>query len=98
MRGGPEVGLKITHGPTPDPATGEINLERTHWWMVWINGKESGEPTIAPPTRMFIGREIEQTEYDFLVADRAWAAKYSPQAPEATPDKKIDIRKLPLPF
>lgn len=40
------------------------------------------------------GRPIAPHEYEFLVADRAWARRYSRHEPEARPWDRVNMRKL----
>jgi len=99
-RGGVEVGLKITHGPTPDPETGEP-LDRSWWWQLWVNGEEIGEPSTVQPDEIkpggrYTGREITEADYEFLVAHREWAAKHAPDRPEAHPRAPVDFNTMPL--
>jgi hypothetical protein len=96
VRGGVEVALKIVHEPTRDPLTGEA-LDRSWYWSVYVSGELYGEPTIHVPTRLYIGRAIDQAEYDFLVADRKWAADYAPSTPEAQPTQRASLESIPIP-
>lgn len=96
IRGGVEVALKVTHEPTRDPESGE-SLDRSFYWSVYASGKLVGEPTIHVPTRLYIGRAIDQAEYDFLVADRNWAAEYAPETPEAQPTQRLSLASIPIP-
>jgi len=93
VRRGPEVALQVQHQPTPDPTTGEINWERPHIWTYTLGGKIVHEDMARCP-RIWIGREIDQAEYDFLLADRHWAAENAPHTPEAQPDQAGDLRKM----
>lgn len=92
VKNGTEAALRLTYEPAPDPATGEINLDRSHWWRVFINGREVGDPSLQPPTTLYIGRPVEQWEYDFILADHAWAQQNDPHSPEADPYRGKDLR------
>lgn len=97
VKGGVDVALKITHQPTPDPVTGEINWERPYVWTYIVNGQIAYED-MTPNPKLYIGREIQESEYRWLLADRAYAAQYAKHLPEAMPDKPVDIRSLPPVF
>lgn len=93
IKGGPEVGLRILHEATRDPETGET-LDRSFYYRTVLNGHEFGEPSIQPPAKLWIGREISETEYRYLLEDRRWAAEHAPHLPEAQPDKRADLRTM----
>jgi hypothetical protein len=44
------------------------------------------------------GRDIDEAEYRFLIADRAWARQHAPNRPEANPTTRVDPLTAPLPF
>lgn len=54
----------------------------------------------VPPSRVWEmrGRVITEAEYRFLIADRKWAAEYSPNDPAAQPDQPVDWLQAKLPF
>ena len=91
----PEVGAAIIrrlHRP-PDPASptnvqGECNV---------LEGYLNGRLTLLAVVwlRTFQGRPIDESEYRFLVADRAWARAYRPRLPEANPYERVDLRTAP---
>lgn len=96
VKGAPEVALRITHEPTPCPETGEP-MDRSPVWTYIVNGKTEYQDMPENP-KLYIGREIDQAEYDYLLADRQWAANYAPHLPEAQPTVKADPRTLPPSF
>jgi len=96
VKGGPEVGCLVEHGPSCDPVTGET-LDRSWMHRVTINGDlVHCSPDVYH--RMLIGRPITRAEYDWLIADRAWAAQFAPGLPEARPRQRVNIDALPIPF
>lgn len=93
IKNGPEVPMKITYAPPNDPETGET-LDRSWYWRTVLNGKEYGEPSIQPPAKLWIGREISDAEYRFMLEDRRWAQQNAPHLPEANPTQRPDPRKM----
>jgi hypothetical protein len=92
VKGGPEVGCRVTHGPVIDPVTGET-MDRGLRWHVEIDGKtEHYGP--APHARLLLGRPITRSEYEFLIADRAWAREHAPHQPEARPREAVNLRTV----
>lgn len=56
-----------------------------------------GKP--APLDRVYAwGEEIDEAEYDYLIADRAHARRHRPESPEANPGRPVDFDTLPPPF
>lgn len=100
-KGAVEVAARITYEPLRDPETGE-KLDRSYYFAAEINGEPDPDPQPEPNDRVWrvyeFGRRIERAEYDFLLADRAWAAEHAPELPEADPTKPIDLLKTPVPF
>lgn len=93
IKGGAEVPLRIIHAPPNDPETDEP-LDRSWYWRTIVNGQEYGEPSIQPPAKLWIGREISETEYRYMLEDRRWAATHAPHLPEAQPEKRVDLRMM----
>lgn len=97
-KGAPEVGCEIAYGPTLDPDTGEA-LDRPYWWSVRISGHPDINPGLVPGDTVWsvyiFGRRIERAEYEFLVADRQWAAEHAPDLPEAKPRESIRLSAMP---
>jgi hypothetical protein len=101
VRGGVFVGARILHEPTRDPETGEP-LDRSWLWHGLIDNEPDPDASPAPTERVLriwtYGRRIERAECEFLIADRAWARRNTPLAPEATPREPIDPLTAPPPF
>lgn len=91
VKGGVEVALKVLHEPPRDPETGEP-LDRSFYWSVYEDGRLVFGPELTPCPRLYIGRAIEQWEYDFILDDHAWARANAPHLPEANPRQALDLR------
>lgn len=91
VKGGSEVALRIVHEPPKDPETGEP-LDRSFYWSVFENGLPAYGPDLVQSPRLYIGRALEQWEYDFIIADRAWARENAPHSPEADPYLSVNLR------
>lgn len=91
-KGGVEVGARI-YWCDHEPGEPGNKLERP-FLDAEINGVR------VPPSRVWEhrGRAVNEAEYRFLVADRAWARQYKPSSPEANPEKAVDLLQAPLPF
>lgn len=44
------------------------------------------------------GEPITKEEYEFRVADQAWAKQWAPEEAQAKPDQPINLMTTPLPF
>ena len=98
-KGAVEYPLEITHRPTPDPATGEINWERPHWWEIRLCGELIGEPSISfPCERDWFGRPIDDAEFQYLLAHRTWARDHAPDRAEAHAYRPVDFLSTPPVF
>lgn len=93
----PEVAARILYEPTRDPETGEA-LDRSFLWSVTMEGQADLNPSPTPSATCWavyeFGRRIEEPEYRFLLADRAWARQNRPNSPEAQPRQRVDLRTL----
>ena len=94
VKGAPRSAVRIWHGPPADPVTGEL-LDRSWRWQVTLNGVSCPLDRVWPSC---VGDPIDRATYDFLVADRRWAAQHAPHLPEAQPDRPVDWSTAPLPF
>lgn len=101
VRGGVEVAAQILYGPSRDPVTNQP-LDRSWHYSVTLDGVPDADPRPEPNdlvTMVWIyGRRIERAEYEFLLADRAWARRHRPDSPEAKPREAVDFTTMPLPF
>lgn len=101
VKGGVVVGARIRFAPQVDPDTGE-ELDRSWYWHGEINGWIDKRCAPAPTERVWRiwlgGERISQPKYEWLVADRAWAAQYAKDTPEARPWRPVDWSTVPLPF
>jgi hypothetical protein len=86
VRNGPWVPIRIWHGPTRDPETGE-ELDRSWHWQAERLGVEIDVFIVWP---YCAGHRIEQAEYDYLLADHRWAVANNPDDPAARPRDAID--------
>lgn len=100
VKGGVEVGARITHGPTADPDTGEL-LDRSWHYAAEINGVPDPNPRPEPTERVWrvheFSRRISEAEYRWLIADRAWCKRFAPSLPEANPYQPINWLTVPNP-
>lgn len=90
--GSPEVGAAIIRRTrrSPDPAApaniqGECNV---------LEAYLDGRLVALDEVWLRRGREISVGEYEFLVADRKWARRFKPAAPEARPHERVDMRMV----
>lgn len=93
VAGGPEVAAGIFRRlrRAPDPAApaniqGECNT---------LEAYLDGRPVRLAAVWERRGRPIDRAEYDFLLADRAWAKRHAPHLPEARPTERADLRLVP---
>lgn len=100
VRGGIEVAARITCGPSSDPDTGEL-LDRSWHFAAELNGEPDRDPRPEPNERVWMvaerGRRIGEAEYRYLLADRAWAARFRPSLPESQTNRPIDWLTVPTP-
>ena len=90
-KGAPMVGA-IIFIPCPiDPFYG-FPMDRPRHIEAMINGKPSDVD------RVWLSKSecITQAEYEYLIADRAWAKEYAPETPEAEPSKALSILEIPI--
>lgn len=90
-KGAVEVGACIQYERTHfEPGNPENLMDRSAILTARVNGE------IVPLDRVWLtrGRVVDKAEYDWLVADRAWAKKHRPDSPEANPSKKIDWKTV----
>ncbi|HEV2674106.1 MAG TPA: hypothetical protein VGV37_06150 [Aliidongia sp.] len=99
-KGAVEVACKVAYGPSRDPLTGET-LDRSPMWSIWINKPDTEEPDYCSPAvrpHLLLGRPLDRSEYEFLLADRRWASEFAPSSPEANPKQRVEMSAIPLPF
>lgn len=90
-KGAPEVGALIFIPCPIDPFYG-FPMDRPRHIEAMINGK----PCDVDRVWLSKAERISQAEYEFLLADRAWASAYAPSTPEANPSKKLNIKDVPI--
>lgn len=83
-KGAPDVGAIIFLPCPMDPFYG-FPMDRPRHLCAMINGREVDVWQIG--TRA--AERITQAEYEYLIADRAWAKQHAPDTPEANPYKAI---------
>lgn len=100
VKGGPQVGAEIFYGPPLDPVTGEP-LERSHRWMVRINGKvhkdcllDERDPGGAMVWRVSHSHRISRDDYEHMARVAEWARKNAPGLPEARPADRIKLGEM----
>ncbi len=100
VKDGPAVGVRIWHGGSLDPITGE-ELERPHFWRCAVNGMQVPINEIIPwwgdagSHDHVPGEPITADLYAYYAKDHAWAKAYAPTDPAANPRKKVDMTQLP---
>lgn len=100
VKGGPRCALKVWHDAPADPVTGEL-LDRAPRWQALLHGEEVDpfaviiEIDTVTGQAIVKGEEIDQAEYDHLLAVRKWALEHNTDAPEASPREKINLNKMP---
>jgi hypothetical protein len=92
VRGGPRVPARVWRDPGVDPVTGEAAPHDI------LRCSVGGRPRDAVALwQQLAMNPISVEEYEFEMADAAWAKQYDPSDPKAAPDRKIDPRTAPLP-
>lgn len=104
IKGGPFVGARIyrpcscTVVGTPDDF--EDSGAAEHDWTPAcdrysniLNAEIAGKPVDVSQV-WERGQRIAKAEYDYLMADMAWALENSPEDPMAKPRESIDLNKL----
>lgn len=94
VRNGPFVPVRIWHGPSRDPVTGEL-LDRSHLWHAERRGRIIEIHHVWPWAGRF---PIDEREYNYMLSLVTWADDHAPQAPEATPRQPVDFSKAGVPF
>lgn len=93
VKKGVEVAACIQYERTAaEPSNPDNLMDRSAILTARINGE------IVPLDRVWLsrGRQIDEAEYNWLLADRAWAKKYRPNSPEANPGRKIDWKLIKI--
>lgn len=104
VKDGPWIGVLAWFGPPIDPDVGD-ELDRSWRWQALVDG-ESVEPNWhagrIEDRAQFLAAlgirniaAIDGDEYRYLAATRQWAASNDPDAPEANPRRRVDLRELP---
>lgn len=92
VRGGPWVAARIWIEAEVDDA-GELLSEEV------LRCEVAGREAKAEDQWSYVASHpITEAEYNFMVADKAWAEANAPDDPSARPDRKIDHLKTTLPF
>ena len=94
VKGAVEVPVEVRCEPTPDPGDPDNAMDRSAWWSIILaDGTVHRGPHLFPNWSI-TGRRIDRAEYDYLKADRQWAAAHGPHLPEATPDRPVDLASM----
>lgn len=94
VKRGPLLPLRIWFGPPFDPVTREP-LDRSYDWRAELIGDQVSVWRFWP---YCAASRISETEYRFMLSDRAWLLEHQPSSPEADPRARVDIADLPVPF
>lgn len=76
-------------GDESAPHAWRVTCDRYPHLAAEINGKRAGVERVWTS-----GETIDEAEYDYLIADRAWHRRHQPDSPEANPDRAIDWNTL----
>ncbi len=90
VKGGPWVPVRIFMGVTPDPDFPENSMDRP----AIIQATIGGEPH-SDPIQLWIwcaGDPIDEAEYKWRMADKAWCVQFANQEPAANPRRPIVVR------
>lgn len=89
---------------TAEPGRPDNEMDRSPFLAAFIGGEVVSFATLFPTTDdlgeriVRIEQEIDEKEYQFRLADAAWAKKHAPHEPAANPRKRINLLQAPLPF
>lgn len=85
-KGAPDVGALI-YTPCPIEMNPEFwnYLDRPQHLCAMINGQDVDVWRVGERA----AERITRAEYDYLIADRAWAAQNEPESPEANPYRAV---------
>lgn len=92
VRGGPWVPVRIWFSAPSDPHQPGQLLDRSPRWQAELDGREIDIWSVWPGCS---GHPIDKQEYDFLRATNAHARTHEPAMPEANPERRIDLNKMP---
>jgi hypothetical protein len=94
-KGGPFAAASIQYEQTlHEPGEPSNLMERSAIMTARING----EVVLLADVWERRKEPITKASHDYMVADTAWAKKFSPDEPQANPRKKVDWLQAPLPF
>lgn len=99
VKGGPEVAVAIEMRAVehePDEPGNDMRGSRSPTMVGIVEGKVV-DPWAVWRMSLY-GRAIARTEYEFRVANAAWAREHAPNEPIANPRARIDMMSAPLPF
>ena len=91
VKGGCDVAVAIFVPCPMDPETCEP-MDRSRQLTALVNGKWEFDPGHIYVSCL-IGGTITAKQYQFLIDDRAWAAKFAPHLPEADPWRAVVVDK-----
>lgn len=93
VKDGPFVPARIWMVQPIDPCTGELIGDEELLCEV------AGKPADAVAQWTHIaGRPIPESEYHYMMAVSAWAARHAPNHPLADAQMRIDFMRAPIPF
>ena len=99
VKSGPEVAVAIEMRAVehePDEPGNDMRGSRSPT-MVGIVENKVVDPWAVWRMSLY-GRAITRAEYEFRIANAAWARQHAPDEPIAKPREKIDFLKAALPF
>lgn len=96
VRGGPWVAVRIwLDDDRRDPDFPDLPLDRSPVWRAERDGREVDIEKVWP---FAANHPIDVDEYRFLLADARHARLYRPGAPEAYPERTVDLGEMPSIF
>jgi hypothetical protein len=98
---GPLLPAKIERiHTTYEPGEKLNTMERSPFFAAFVAGEPVSLYSLQQEThtagdRIFrVERTIDRAEHDWRVADAAWAREFSPEEPEANPNKAVDLTTI----
>lgn len=88
------VGVHIWFGQPLDPVTREP-LDRSLRWQAMVNDRDIDIDRVWPACA---DAPIDAREYAYLTSTEKWARENAPDAPQANPNKRINMLTAPTPF
>lgn len=99
VKGGPEIAVAIEMRSVehePGEPDNDMRGSRSPTMVGIVEGKVV-DPWAVWRMSLY-GRAIARAEYEFRVANAAWAREHAPNEPIANPRTRVDLMKVALPW